>query len=164
MKLTKLHLYLGGMAIAILTLAATAGVYANVNKITAPSGSNLAQTPVPGEQVGPPITTTSGQSEIDLARHLKSMGAKMYGAYWCPHCHSQQELFGKEALGVINYIECDARGKNGRPDLCKAAKVPGFPTWEINNKLYPGVQRLEELAEISGYEGDRDFKNPFPEH
>lgn len=35
-------------------------------------------------------------------------------------------------------------------DMCKAADIPGFPTWDIDGKLYPGEQTLEELEEIVG--------------
>lgn len=44
------------------------------------------------------------------------------------------------------------RGVNNQVDLCKAANVPGFPTWDIDGKLYPGEQTLEELEEIVGLE------------
>ncbi len=85
-----------------------------------------------------------------LAMQLKKIGAKMYGAYWCPHCTHQKEMFG-QAFSQINYIECDPRGQNPQPNLCQKAGIQGYPTWEINGKLYPGVQPLRELAELSGY-------------
>ncbi|MEI6444971.1 MAG: hypothetical protein WCO29_18035 [Nostocales cyanobacterium ELA583] len=107
----------------------------------------------------PPIQNSSGAAEIALARHLKTIKATMYGAFWCPHCHHQQELFGKEAWTTITYIECDPKGTNPRPDLCKQAKLKGFPTWEIKGKTYSGTQSLETLAQISGYKGKRNFKN-----
>ncbi|NJM73839.1 MAG: hypothetical protein HC862_29090, partial [Scytonema sp. RU_4_4] len=52
--------------------------------------------------------------------------------------------------------------KDSRPDLCKAAGIQGYPTWEINGKLYSNVQSLEKLAQVSGYQGPRNFKN-FPD-
>lgn len=42
------------------------------------------------------------------------------------------------------------RGVDNQVELCKAANIPGFPTWEIDGKLYPGEQTLEELEEIVG--------------
>ena len=102
---------------------------------------------------------SAAAAEVGLARHLKRIKAKFYGAYWCPYCTKQKELFPKEALGYINYIECDAGGKNPRPDLCLKAKVKGFPTWEIKGRRYSGLLSLEELAELSGYKGDRNFQN-----
>ena len=107
----------------------------------------------------PPIETTSGESEIALAEHLASIDAKKYGAHWCPHCHSQQALFGKEAFAKVTYVECDADGQNSQPATCQAVGVTSYPTWEINGELYAGVQPLEVLAGISGYSGPTDFKN-----
>jgi hypothetical protein len=131
---------------------------------------NLAQTlppPPPSalpatEKEGPPINSESGPEQIALAAHLQRINARMYGAYWCPHCHSQQELFGKEAFTVLNYIECDPRGKDARPDLCKAANIKAYPSWEIRGKYYMGTQSLEKLAILSGYKGPRNFQPPVP--
>jgi hypothetical protein len=84
-----------------------------------------------------------------------------YVAWWCPHCHEQKLLFGKEAYQIINdniKVECDKRGLNAHPDWCDAAKIPGFPTWIINGHQYPGVQNLNQLAKASGYKGDTNFK------
>lgn len=94
-----------------------------------------------------------------LASYLKQVGAKFYGAFWCPYCTKQKEMFGEQAFRQINYIECDPRGNNPRPDLCRKASIKGFPTWEIKGKQYPGMRSLEELAELSGYKGDRNFGN-----
>ncbi|MEW6494634.1 MAG: hypothetical protein AB1589_19255 [Cyanobacteriota bacterium] len=94
-----------------------------------------------------------------LASHLKEIDAKFYGTHWCPYCTKQKELFGKEAFQQINYIECDPAGKNAQPEVCQKANIEGFPTWEINGKQYAGLQSLQQLADISGYAGDRNFKN-----
>lgn len=155
------------LIVGMVTLVGTLAVYADVNNPTATQGANSEQQaqleplgkPTPG--VGWPITTTSGESEIALARHLKQIGAKEYIAWWCPHCHEQKQLFGKEAYSYINVIECDPRGQKARPDLCKAASIQSFPSWQIKGKSYPGVQSLQELADLSGYQGPRNFKN-FP--
>jgi hypothetical protein len=108
----------------------------------------------------PRQTNPSGiSSEVALAKHLNRIRAKLYGTYWCPSCNMQKKLFGDEAFSQINYIECDLKGKNARPDLCRIAKISGYPTWEIKGQLYPGMRSLQELAELSGYSGDRNFKN-----
>lgn len=152
-------------------LMGTLGVNAGVNEPASTSAGEIhAQTTSPSlspsgqplRGVGWPITTTSGKAEIALARHLTQIGAKEYGAWWCPHCHEQKQLFGKQAFKKINYIECDADGKNAQPNLCQAANIQGFPTWEINGQLYPGVQSLQRLAQLSGYRGSDNFKN-FPQ-
>lgn len=108
------------------------------------------------------LSSVSGQSspaKVALANHLKEVKAKFYGTYWCPYCNKQQELFGQQAMSQINYIECDAKGKNPQPNLCKKANVSSLPTWEIKGQQYPGMQSLEELADLSGYKGDRNFGN-----
>ena len=107
-----------------------------------------------------PIPTqliADSRSTSALAKHLKRVGARMFGAYWCPHCTHQKDLFGSSAFSDINYIECDPKGENARPKLCRDAKISGYPTWEIKGKFYPGVQTLEDLAKWSGYQGPNKF-------
>jgi uncharacterized membrane protein/glutaredoxin len=153
-----------GILVGMVSLIGTLGVYASTDQ---KSGQELAQQdstvvsspstpPKPG--IGWEITTTSGEAEIALARHLKQVGAIEYVAYWCPHCHEQKQLFGKEAYRELNAVECAADGKNGQPQVCQDAGVQGFPTWKINGKLTSGVKTLEELADATGYKGPRNFK------
>ncbi|CAN0337179.1 unnamed protein product, partial [Ectocarpus sp. 12 AP-2014] len=87
---------------------------------------------------------------LRIGKKLKSLDAKMYGAYWCTHCFNQKEMLGKQAMSKVKYIECSNRGVDNQVDMCKAADIPGFPTWDIDGKLYPGEQTLEELEEIVG--------------
>jgi protein-disulfide isomerase len=112
-----------------------------------------------GNKISRQNSASISTKKVDLASHLKQIGAKFYGAFWCPYCSKQKEMFGEQAFRQINYIECDPRGKNPRPDLCRKASIQGFPTWEINGKQYPGMKSLAELAELSGYKGDRHFGN-----
>lgn len=116
----------------------------------------LQSKPVARSQAAPSLTVADSQAVTALAAHLKKIGAKMYGAYWCPHCTRQKEMFGA-AIRSIDYVECDPQGDNPRPKLCQAAKIKGYPTWEINGQLYPGTQSLEELAKASNYKGSKDF-------
>jgi glutaredoxin len=81
----------------------------------------------------------------------------MYSAYWCPHCHEQKELFGKEASQQLQVVECAADGQNNQADLCRSKGLEGFPSWEINGEIDSGVKSLDTLADLSGYEGDREF-------
>ena len=147
------QLFFTGIVVGMLVLVGTSGVYASINnpalaeRSTGPGESGLA------------ITTTSGSAKVALANHLKQVGAKMYGGFRCSYCHAQKQLFGKEALQQINYIECDPKGKNPKPDLREAAKVQSFPTWEIKGQSVSGTQSLEELAALSGYQGPRNFQN-----
>ncbi|MBW4486580.1 MAG: hypothetical protein KME12_02200 [Trichocoleus desertorum ATA4-8-CV12] len=88
--------------------------------------------------------------EQSLAQHLQQTGAKMYGAYWCPHCADQKALF-ESAVTAVPYVECDPKGEKPQPDLCQAKQIEGYPTWEIEGYFYPGTRSLLELAALSGY-------------
>ncbi|MEO1095941.1 MAG: hypothetical protein AAFX01_13685 [Cyanobacteria bacterium J06638_28] len=102
--------------------------------------------------------TVSGAAEIALATHLTQIGAKVYGAYWCPHCHDQADMFGAEAFALIDYIECDADGVDSQYELCRSTQaIQGYPTWNIEGQFYSGSQSLEELAMLSNYTGNTDF-------
>ena len=160
-----------GVIVGLLTIVVTLGIYSNVNSPVAQANGTaqevvdadgLIRIPEPPGQPTPPkgwdTTTTSGEAEIGLAEHLSAIGAKKYGAYWCPHCYEQKQLFGKEAFSKIDYIECDPQGENPQRDVCMAAGIQSFPTWEINGEFYPGTKTPAELAELSDYQGDLKFK------
>ena len=161
------QIFFTAVIVGMVTLVGTLAVYNGVGAQVANTGDgdNPTITLNPSGQPKPPkgweVTTTSGEAEIQLARHLKEIGAKKYSAWWCPHCYQQKQLFGKEAASDLDIIECARQGVNPQPKLCESVGIKGFPTWEINNKLYPNVQPLEQLAKLSGYKGPRDFKN-FP--
>jgi uncharacterized membrane protein len=152
--------------VGTITIVGTLAVYANVdNPSTVASGG---RTPIPEPTTNPQapvgweITTTSGEAEIALAKHLTAIGAKKYGAFWCPHCYEQKQLFGKEAFKEVKYIECDPQGKNPQTQACIDASIKSYPTWEIKGKFYQGVQLPEKLAELSGYTGLMNFKYTMP--
>ena len=42
---------------------------------------------------------------LRIGKKLKSLDAKMYGAYWCTHCFNQKEILGKQAMSKVKYIE-----------------------------------------------------------
>jgi uncharacterized membrane protein len=142
-----------GILVAMVSSIGALGLY---NSVRSPAAS----VSTPGI-VAPAVTTTSGPAQLALVRHLREIGAKEYGAYWCPHCHDQKMLFGKEAAALIDYVECDPKGQNSRAQMCQAAaaNVKGFPTWEIKGQFYSGTQSLEKLADLSGYTGPRNFQN-----
>lgn len=142
----------GGLALAIDV--ARSGAITNA-PLEARTVSQM--TTAQAQATAPPVTTTSSAAAIALAKHLKSVGAKMYGAYWCPHCHEQLQAFGQKAAAQLSYVECAEDGKNARPDICKVAKIEGYPTWKIKGKTYEGTQPLTDLAKASGYKGSRNF-------
>jgi len=110
------------------------------------------------------VSSESGESEIALAEHLASMGedVRMFGAWWCPHCHTQKELFGAEAWEIVkaNYIECSPNNRLGFTPECAPFTniVQGFPTWLIDSTPTGGALNLEDLAAATGYTGPTDFR------
>tara|TARA_B100000902_G_scaffold302441_1_gene290385 strand:- start:133 stop:609 length:477 start_codon:yes stop_codon:yes gene_type:complete len=106
----------------------------------------------------PVVIAISSAENIKLAEHLTKEGAVMYNAYWCPHCHDQKEMFGKEAAKKLNLVECAKDGFNNQRELCEAKGITGFPSWEINGSIDSGVKSLKELAELSNYKNIKDFQ------
>lgn len=148
------QLLFSGVIIAMVALVSTFGVYAANGQIGT-GGTQVAE-----EGAGPAITTPSGEAEVALANYLTEVDAKMYGAYWCPHCHDQKQLFGQDAAGKIPYVECAPDGKNSQTALCQSIpEITGFPTWEVNGQFLSGAQSLQALADAAGYSGPTDFVN-----
>ena len=85
--------------------------------------------------------------ELDsFAQCLTEKNVKMFGTEWCSHCKNQKAMFGT-SFQYVDYIDCD---KN--KEVCNAAEITGYPTWEVEGKLYPGEQQLNNLASLSGCE------------
>ena len=85
-----------------------------------------------------------------LAQCITDSGAKMYGAYSCPHCTNQKKLFGT-SFDKINYVECDPRGDNANPQACEKAGIEGYPTWIFGDGTRrSGEVPLRTLASITG--------------
>jgi uncharacterized membrane protein len=158
--------FFSGAIVMMVTFVGTLGVFAPV-----------AQSMIPGTKIADAagniffvVDTESGESETALAKHLSAAGAKMYGAYWCPHCCEQKQLFGQTAMKELNYVECADSGKDSDSLQCKniASAVEaqtkenfGFPTWKIGDRYYPGRKTLPELAVLTGYTGPTEFQNGF---
>ncbi len=114
--------------------------------------TTTAPTPVVTENPALVQTTTNtvaATSTEKLAKCLTAAGAKMYGAYWCPHCADQKKLFG-DSFKYVAYVECDAKGENPNPEACKKAGIEGYPTWIFSdgNKV-TGTQDLDNLSQLS---------------
>jgi hypothetical protein len=127
---------------------------------TSPNITSLAPAGSPEVGKGWVVTSRSGNSELTLAAHLQKTGAKLYGAWWCPHCYEQKQLFGQEAVQASFEslaIECAEDGLNNQIERCRQQEIQGFPTWIIKGQKYPGVQSPAKLAELSGYNGSKDF-------
>jgi uncharacterized membrane protein/glutaredoxin len=126
------QLVFSGFIVTAIVLTGTLGIYSNQSQLAAQSNTFT----------------------VKLAKHLDAAGIKMYGAFWCPHCQDQKAMFG-DAAKYLPYIECDPRGKNSQAQLCRDKHIKGFPTWEIDGEFYASVQSLNNLADLSGYQGSR---------
>ena len=71
-----------------------------------------------------------------FAHCLREKQLTMYGAYWCPHCAEQKELFGG-SFSQVPYVECGIPGQRG----------------ETQHDVGPGVSRgvlVEERGQDAG--------------
>jgi len=85
-----------------------------------------------------------------FARCLSTKGAKMYGAFWCPHCADQKELFGS-SFEYVDYVECGIKGSRGIAQACTDANIKHFPTWIFaDGTRVEGEHQLEFLGQETG--------------
>ena len=82
----------------------------------------------------------------DFAKCLTSKGAIIYGNDYCSYTNKQLNFFGKSST-YLNYTKC-----LDNTALCDEKKILSTPTWEINGRMYSGVQTFEKLSEITGCE------------
>jgi hypothetical protein len=99
-------------------------------------------------------TTGNGTKDIgkydEFAQCLTESGAKMFGAFWCPHCIDQKNSFGK-SWDKVNYIECSLPDKSGQTPFCRSEGIKGYPTWEFaDGSRQSGFIQLESLSETTG--------------
>lgn len=82
-----------------------------------------------------------------FASCLSEKGAKFYGAFWCPHCRNQKNIFGKSSKN-LPYIECSTPDGNGQLAVCTEAGIESYPTWIFSDgSKENGELTLEKLAE-----------------
>ena len=80
-----------------------------------------------------------------FARCLTDRQVKMYGAYWCPHCAEQKEMFG-ESFALAPYVECGVAGdRRAEQQVCKDAGIQHFPTWQFP----PTGERVEAVMQFA---------------
>ncbi len=87
-----------------------------------------------------------------FARCLTERGAKMYGAWWCPHCVEQKEKFGA-SFEDAPYVECGIKGDtHGKSQACKDANINHYPTWQFppTGERVERIFTLQELSDRTG--------------
>jgi phage baseplate assembly protein gpV len=85
-----------------------------------------------------------------FANCLAERQAKMYGAYWCPHCAEQKEMF-ESSFRYVPYVECGVQGSRDEAPACKEAGIKHFPTWQFaDGERREGTQALQALGTKTG--------------
>lgn len=145
--------------VAGLQISTAALVIAALSTAYNTSGSALAGLDnIDLPPVEPVVTSQSGPVAISLAKHLHSVGAKLYGAFWCSHCFEQKQMFGAEATNILDYVECYPNGYRKGVKIAKAcdeANIQGFPTWIVKGQVLSGEQVFAELARVSGFDQEK---------
>ena len=98
-------------------------------------------------------STANNPGKYDaLAQCLGEKGATFYGAFWCPHCGQQKQLFGKSAK-LLPYVECSTPNGKGQTAICISKKIEGYPTWEFaDGTRMNAVLSPQQVAEKTGCE------------
>ena len=111
----------------------------------------------PWNQPIPEPATESTAQTIKLAEQLNTVGARFFGAHWCPACKEQMKLFGKQAGANLNYVECGLPDKY--PDQlrqCRDENIQSIPTWtRPGSTRLQGVQSINTLEHWSGLRPDQ---------
>lgn len=76
-----------------------------------------------------------------FAQCLSAKGAKMYGAFWCPHCQDQKEMFGS-SVRFVDYVECSTPDEKSETQVCMDANISSYPTWVFSD----GSRNIGEMA------------------
>lgn len=103
----------------------------------------------------PKAPDSGNQDFLEFATCVADSGAKMYGAYWCPHCQNNKDMFGAywDAIESKVYVECDPYGDGSQAEECINNNIQGYPTWIYANGVsIPGENDLNVIAQNTGCE------------
>ena len=85
-----------------------------------------------------------------FAKCVAAKPTTMYGAYWCPHCAEQKEMF-ESSFQFVPYVECGVPGSRDEAQVCKDAGIKHFPTWQFaDGERREGTQPLQMLGAETG--------------
>jgi hypothetical protein len=88
-----------------------------------------------------------------FAMCLGESGATFYGAFWCPACQQQKQIFGRKSADLLPYTECSTPDGNDQTQVCIDAEIESYPTWEFaDGERLTGVTQLTTLAEKTSCE------------
>jgi hypothetical protein len=72
--------------------------------------------------------------------------------YRCPFCTLQRQMFGAAGAQGLPYVECAEDGVGASTGVCRSKDVTSYPSWQINGKVYAGLQTLTALQALSGFD------------
>ena len=92
----------------------------------------------------------SKESLDAFAKCITDSNAKFYGAFWCPHCQEQKQLFGS-SVEYLPYVECSTPDGKSQLQVCADANIPGYPTWVFaDGTTASGSQSFDKLSAKTG--------------
>jgi thiol-disulfide isomerase/thioredoxin len=96
------------------------------------------------------LRNTNSEPELKpFAQCLGESGATFYGAFWCPHCQSQKDMF-KRAKRHLPYVECSTANRSQKQE-CSEIGIESYPTWIFGDETkMTGSLSLEILSEQTG--------------
>jgi hypothetical protein len=68
----------------------------------------------------------------------------LYVQLGCHACENQEKLFG-DTFQYLNVVDCFYEREK-----CSEVEIQYTPTWIINGQKYVGIQKIEELKQITG--------------
>ena len=84
----------------------------------------------------------------DFAQCVADSGALLYGAYWCPNCQDQKDMFDGSAK--LSYIECSTVNRQ-QTKQCADAGITAYPTWVFGDgSREQGTIPMDMIAERTG--------------
>lgn len=91
--------------------------------------------------------TTDPEYLLELVANLNRYEFVLYGSDNNIKTLKQKELFG-QAVGEIDYVECDSQIKSANSAECLARDIKNYPTWVSGDQKFEGYKSLQELEEI----------------
>ena len=118
---------------------------------TASSAAGSASSGSSSPHVGEPLKPSNAEQKA-LSEHLRRRGAVFYGAWWCPACFQQKNLFGKEAGNRLPYVEISKIQRDYHKDphaaIATLREAVEGQEWQVNDAAYL-MFRLAEVYDES---------------
>jgi len=82
----------------------------------------------------------------DTAKLLSCIASRavLYGTTWNSDTADARQLFARSDI-ELEFVACDKDA-----ELCKAKGIVGYPTWVVNDDVYPGRMTVDALRNAAG--------------